>query len=294
VTPLTFAQAAELYRTKRHTREGWVRLAHRTWLIPQILEPKDPKSREPQTNAFAVRFHNTDIVLIHFDDTYTLTTGGWWTSTTKARIQEYAPVRLAQIGGLWYLSAGEDQITRKAFLFHDNIIVNTRGIPLTPLLSYEKIEKAKRQLDRHVAKYIKGFAAYVREHGLEAPSSGDCFGCRYGKGESEGKTYAEPMGLDHYREHFTEGYYVPSLLWNAILERGYEHPGYIWQNLTSREASRWHGDRTLQLVLRRFFMRRKPALLGLTDTVPTKTRPVTEGQAVGASVARNKQTGWGR
>lgn len=154
------------------------------------------------------------------------------------------------------------------------------------------IEKAKRQLDREVSKYIKGFAAHVREHGLEQPSGGDCWGCamRQVVNDPKGPTTAEPMGLDHYREHFTEGYFVPSLLYNALKEKGYQpdQMGYIWHSII-RDAERGPTSNwLLTSALQRFFMRRKPALLGLTDTVPVKTGPVTIGQAVGASMARDK------
>jgi hypothetical protein len=66
------------------------------------------------------------------------------------------------------------------------------------------------------------------------------------------------MGLDHYLSHFEEGYYVPSLLWNAIQEAGYRDPPFIWSLIQRR-----HSAHIAQSALTRFFRRRKLALLGL-------------------------------
>lgn len=37
------------------------------------------------------------------------------------------------------------------------------------------------------------------------------------------------MGVDHYFQHMEEDYFVPSLLGNAIVSKGYREPGYIYQ-----------------------------------------------------------------
>jgi hypothetical protein len=42
--------------------------------------------------SVAIRYHETDVVTIHPDDTATLRTGGWKTYTTRARMDEYSPV----------------------------------------------------------------------------------------------------------------------------------------------------------------------------------------------------------
>jgi hypothetical protein len=50
---------------------------------------------------YAVRLHNTDVVTIHADGTYTLNTGGWETVTTKDRINGYGPARVYSHRGVW-------------------------------------------------------------------------------------------------------------------------------------------------------------------------------------------------
>lgn len=58
-------------------------------------------------HAFAIRYHNTDVVVIHDDGSYTLNHGGYKTVTTKARINEYSSARLSQRQFVWYLDGKE-------------------------------------------------------------------------------------------------------------------------------------------------------------------------------------------
>jgi len=57
------------------------------------------ESRGP--DAFAVRLHATDVVTIHRDGTYTLRTNGWFTVTTKDRINGWSPARVYSEDGTW-------------------------------------------------------------------------------------------------------------------------------------------------------------------------------------------------
>lgn len=43
--------------------------------------------------VYGVRYHQTYVVKIHPDNTYTLNSGGWHTVTTRDRINEFAPAR---------------------------------------------------------------------------------------------------------------------------------------------------------------------------------------------------------
>lgn len=52
---------------------------------------------------FVIQFHRTNVVTIHADGTYTLNSGGWQTSTTKERINEFSPVRIYQKSFAWYV-----------------------------------------------------------------------------------------------------------------------------------------------------------------------------------------------
>lgn len=54
--------------------------------------------------SVCIILHGTCVVRIHPDNSATLNTGGWYTSTTKDRINKYSPVRVYQCKGEWYLN----------------------------------------------------------------------------------------------------------------------------------------------------------------------------------------------
>jgi hypothetical protein len=56
---------------------------------------------EAVAGGVAVRLHRTHVVVIHPDNTYTLNSGGWRTSTTKNRINQFSPAGLVQKRGEW-------------------------------------------------------------------------------------------------------------------------------------------------------------------------------------------------
>lgn len=219
-------------------------------------------------NDLAIRYHATDVVTLHADGSYTLKTGGYYTQTTKRRIEEYAPVRCYASGGLLWIGRQSplfDFTARTSVLLTEGLRLAPNGKPLNAV-DAEPILAAKRKLDREIAKYVKGYiAAAVQARKLDLPSGGDCWGCAMR--EAAGKeTTAEPMGVDHYRDHFAEGYYVPSLAYNALQEYAPGNPNtwaFIQMDLRQGREP-W----MLRRALTRFFQRRKPALLGLIDRVP--------------------------
>ena len=52
--------------------------------------------------GFGVRLHNTEVV-IHYEDQIVLDTGGWYSVTTKARMNEYTPFHICQKDYDWYV-----------------------------------------------------------------------------------------------------------------------------------------------------------------------------------------------
>lgn len=235
-------------------------------------------------DGIAVRLHNTDVVTIHPDNTYTLNSGGWQTFTTKARINEFSPARLGQDKGIWYLYVGAGAGWSKRVAFHDGVKVDANGKPVGMAGDdTADVEDKKRKLDKLTRDYINGFAAdALANGGLKEPSQGDCWGCLF---TAQAHPFplnlppwqqtpymgvnlatvnvkeSEPMGVDHLLQHFEEKYYVPSLLWKAIHSRGYQHPSVIWHFIED-ELKRGE-SRMLKDVLRAYFRKRKPALLAV-------------------------------
>lgn len=58
--------------------------------------------------SVGIMLHSTYVVKIHPDDTYTLNSGGWHTSTTKDRINQYSPMKVYQRNHVWYLDNGTE------------------------------------------------------------------------------------------------------------------------------------------------------------------------------------------
>jgi hypothetical protein len=254
---LTYANAMDLLA---RGRDGRKKLTHNTYL------------HETQ-DGVAVKLHNTDIVTIHRDDTYTLNSGGWQTVTTKARINEFSPARLGQDKGIWYLYVGQGAgWSKERVPFHDGIKITANGKPVGAVGDMDTVEAKKRKLDKLTRDYINGFAADAASKGkLTLPSGGDCWGCHFTANAHTETPYmgftlntvnvkeSEPMGVDHLLQHFEEQYYVPSLLLKAISARGYKNPGVIWAMIDS-DLKRGE-TRMLKDVLRSYFRKRKPALL---------------------------------
>src|SRR3954451_23828730 len=61
-------------------------------------------------DSYAVRLHNTDVIIFNSDDTFTLRAGGYRTVTTLDRIRSYAPVNntLISEGGEWFVRLEPD------------------------------------------------------------------------------------------------------------------------------------------------------------------------------------------
>lgn len=204
--------------------------------------------RKIDDSTVAIKLHQTDIVLISKDGTYTINSGGWQTVTTKARINEYTPARLYQSKNVWYIGEVE---------YADGIKIDREG----KVISGGSVSSAakRKKLLQDIKKYIDGFARHVVTNGLADPSNGDCWGCLFKS--SEGKTV---MGHDHIISHFKESYYVPSLLINAILARNGENrqgAAIVW-SIIKREGTEGKSA-YLKMVLRGYFRKLMPELLKL-------------------------------
>jgi hypothetical protein len=92
---ITFSEAEALMR---RSRSGRRRLGNNTYLYPR-------------GNGYAIRYHYTDVVTIHPDGTFTLSTGGWETTTTKQRINGYGPARVYSERGVWAVWSKNDPRT---------------------------------------------------------------------------------------------------------------------------------------------------------------------------------------
>lgn len=185
------------------------------------------KSRKVANNTYAerrgddiaIRLHATDVVTFHRDGTITLNTGGWYTVTTKARINDYLPggVALASIKGRWYLRYfnGRDMVP-----FNDGMRIDfdgrvVDGAPIPADVAAEDSENAAMR--KAVERYLKRTKPEDIVRAFDN-SGGDCILCNWPGREAE---------ADHLRQHVDEQYVMASLTFNAVKARGYLHPEVI-------------------------------------------------------------------
>ncbi len=195
---------------------------------------------------YAVRLHETDVVTIHSDDTFTLNSGGWRTVTTKERINRHSPANVYSDRKTW-LVAGS--------LFEDGMKVGCGGAPLVFKDPAEGFN-LQRRLDNLVRNYINGFCKMIEAKELADPNGGDCWFC-----SMFDQAYGRTGSVDHLFSHFEDKYYVPSLLCNALKERNYGNVGLIWH--LTKDGESFHARN----ALRNFFRsRQEPMLEYLTES----------------------------
>lgn len=102
-TPKNFAEAQQVLGTKSSMRLGNNTFLERVW--ERVYED----GRIPEDRAsIRVRLHDTHIVIFHSDGRVTLHTGGYWTVTTKERINHFIVGQLFQKNGSWFISYKSD------------------------------------------------------------------------------------------------------------------------------------------------------------------------------------------
>lgn len=67
--------------------------------------------RREDDGSVTVRYHATDIIRFYPDGSATYNTGGWFTYSTKERMNEYGPAKLYSEGGMWLVSHKSDPLT---------------------------------------------------------------------------------------------------------------------------------------------------------------------------------------
>jgi hypothetical protein len=186
-----------------------------------LHDGRNPNSRPIENNTrvnrrgedIAVTLHDTDVVTYHTDGSVTLDSGGWLTVTTKDRMNRYLGDRgrVYSDRGKWFIYQCGDKVAR----FFDGITIAADGTilnPPDPALEVRKAE-AEKKMRKRIDTFVDGYMKLLAD-GMPVPSGGDCWGC----------SMFERGGIadnGHLLDHLTENYYVPTLLWNAMKERGY-------------------------------------------------------------------------
>ena len=106
----TFSEASEFLAGGRDP--SWRKIGHNT-----VVHRKSDGS-------IAVLFHSTNVVTFHKDGRITFNTGGWWSVTTKVRLNEFSPCRVwSEGGGEW----GIDVLGGDSAKFEDGVTLGADG-----------------------------------------------------------------------------------------------------------------------------------------------------------------------
>ena len=159
-------------------------------------------------NGYGIRLHDTEVV-IHYKDRIVLNSGGYKTTTTKARMNEYTPFNVIQKQKVWYVERVYKSILHK-IPFEDGITLYNNGT----IKGQGKDPKETIKLTKRVKQYSEDYAKEFIKGNVPAPSNGDCWGCLFHK---DGKP---TIAKDHIFSHLEDKYYVPSMLYN-MFDSGY-------------------------------------------------------------------------
>jgi hypothetical protein len=196
-----------------------------------LLQGRNKGQRKLANNTYArrcedhiaIRLHDTDIMRFTPKDVITIDTGGWRTSTTKERINNYTPGpwRVFQRNGVWgWWMPGDGQEA----MFSDGDIIRKNRDGLWQLKTrltdkQAQAEAAKQQrLRRKIMRYAQACADAVP---LPMPGAGDCFYCHGFVDTMDAVTMKVTKGCKdttHLHSHMDEGYVVPTLVHHALKE----------------------------------------------------------------------------
>lgn len=171
---------------------------------------------ERRGDNIALRLHSTDIITFQPDGIVLVTTGGWKTVTTKARLNEYLPhgFGISQKGGVWYWwqNANANQNLKPGTVFSDGDKITRKG----EIRAQAKPSASEKQLRERAR--VNAYAKLYTVNGpLDLPGAGDCFYCQLET--QSGQSLGDAMkSHEHIRLHIKEKYVVPSLAFHALKE----------------------------------------------------------------------------
>jgi hypothetical protein len=219
---LTFASATDLLGNRQSKK-----LANNTYL-------------RKENYYFVVRLHDTDIIAIAPDDSCILHNEGYFTKTTKERLNSYSSANIVQEKGIWYV---------RGIPFYDGMIIDKNGNPVNAINNTDEIQKKKKKLDIMVKKFIEGYCEWALENGIER-SNGDCWLCLFGQDNN----------LDHIYSHVEEQYYFGSFVDVVIRQSNYNNPDFIRQ-YTSSQLRTSKSSSHLKRLLTTYFKKVKSNLM---------------------------------
>lgn len=181
-------------------------------------------------NTIAVRLHATDVVTFR-PQSVEINTGGWFTVTTKNRINRFSPIHIYSERRRWllYLNKSEDvpypNWESQGYIYYDGIRVTNDGLKVRKPRNVPPVPPATSEIITRINAFVRESIKQLNE-GLPIPSGADCWYCAMQT--EDGATLGDAFtDTDHLENHIAENYVVPSLLWHAVSEAGYRYPEVI-------------------------------------------------------------------
>lgn len=171
-----------------------------------------------------IKLHNTDIITCT-PRKVILNTGGWFTITTKERLNRYAPCHIYQTNSIWYIANPNtfdydwQDITNP--IFYDGLELKYSGEVYKKCLKFgDKRKREVFKIKKQVKAYLQAMQKEFNKNGIPKPDGGDCLVCKGLHGKS---------GPDCLTSHLKEKYVHGTLIVNALIARGYQNPGVFYQ-----------------------------------------------------------------
>jgi len=211
----------------------------------------------------AIRLHDTDIVTYSPDGSITLNTGGWFTVTTKERMNRFTTFGVSSVKGEWQVALRNplyrphydgdyrdnpywsDPVPYRDGMRFDG--TRWHGIPDPDEVLAERARRKK--VTKDINAFIKSITPDMIVTSWEN-TGGDCLLCRFAADD-------EMFGGhdDCLESHVEEHYFHATLAYRAIKAKGYPNPEVIMQMIYS-DAKRGSVDRLLTDALRSFLKKR--------------------------------------
>lgn len=182
-----------------------------------MLQGRNKDSKKLENNTYlvrtgdddiSIRLHATNIITFRPDGRTVIDSAGWWTVTTKDRLNKYLSHNLSVYSdkGIWTLYRDGTPVS----VYRDGITIGPRG----------GVPKYKSDPHKATKKRIKAYCKAIRElAALPKPGPGDCWYCLMYTDSGE------PLGdctgnHDHLYHHLEEQYIHGSLIVNAMRYTG--------------------------------------------------------------------------
>ena len=206
-----------------------------------------------------IRYYDHPVITMHKKGGMSFSACGWQTAGTKGKIEAVLPkgFYLYSFEGLWYITKGWSYSKDSAkYGYADGMTIYENGEIEDALTPADLADK--RRFARKAKRFIKRFLDKLVACEVEPPGLGDCLYCQVEAGSQKTQlgvltkdgvrphTFAE--SADHVRSHIDEGYFVPSMLMNAVNEMGGPQACYaptrsvmyyLWQEKDKEKAKEY-------------------------------------------------------